>query len=741
MSSTQYACPIGTYNPQTGMQSSNDCKSCKPGYYCASTALSAPTGLCDAGYYCTSGSTSKTPPNTSEVKFNICKVGNYCPQGAAYQVPCDPGKACPTDRMGDSDMLTCTPGYYCPEGSTSVTQTECPAGHYCPAGVGVPYPCPRGTFSAATRLNAEGQCNTCSVGSYCEKAALTAPTGSCAAGYYCKTAHYVARPETEECPKGYECAVGSVDKTQCSSGYQDQMWQSSCKTCPAGFHCPQVGGGSTLRIKKVMCDAEADTNLSFYCPATNTDKVSCGAGKYSVAMLSQTETSDCQDCPPGFYCTNTGSDAKFQACPAGKICAAGSSSNSGSATCLPGFYCPANHAAMIPCTPGKYCATSGLTTVTGPCTAGYYCKEGATTATPTDGTTGNICPYGHYCPAGSISPIACPIGKYLDVKGKSLSTDCLACPTGKVCNDLGLISPSENCPEGYYCPFETGVQKKYPCPPGFKCPAGSNDKINCLSGTYQYFSNKGTCSDCPARFYCKKDDANNAEILSSATICPAGKYCPKGTSTPSDCPAGTFSAQSGLSLESECENYPGGYYCTGGGSTVTNPCQAGYYCTGKTKVANPTDSTTGNKCPVGNYCPLGSYAPTKCPKGTVNDSTGKSAVGDCAKCPAGHFCPYLGATTALIDTSSTTHKCDVGYICLTGAKKPYGTDGTIAKACTAGNKCSKGASAETQCALGTYNPHTASGSCYPCPAGKVCDEDRPDCTKTMSCWLLLSFRY
>jgi len=105
------------------MKNINDCKACKPGYYCATTGLSAPTGQCNAGYYCTSGSTSNTPPNTSETKFNICKAGNYCPQGAAYQIPCDPGKACPSDRMGDADMLTCTAGYYCPEGSTSVTQT------------------------------------------------------------------------------------------------------------------------------------------------------------------------------------------------------------------------------------------------------------------------------------------------------------------------------------------------------------------------------------------------------------------------------------------------------------------------------------------------------------------------------------------------------------------------------------------------------------------------------------------
>ena len=103
-----------------------------------------------------------------------------------------------------------------------------------------------------------------------------------------------------------------------------------------------------------MCDANADANLSFYCPSGNTDKVSCGVGKYSVSMLSSTLNSDCQDCPPGFFCTNVLADAKFQSCPQGYICAAGSSTATGSAQCLEGFYCPAGSAAMIPCTPGKY---------------------------------------------------------------------------------------------------------------------------------------------------------------------------------------------------------------------------------------------------------------------------------------------------------------------------------------------------------------------------------------------------
>ena len=318
---------------------------------------------------------------------------------------------------------------------------------------------------------------------------------------------------------------------------------------------------------------------------------------------------------------------------------------------------------MMPCTPGKYCATAGLSAATGNCAAGYYCNERATSATPTDGTTGNICPYGHYCPAGTSDPIPCPLGQYLDLKGQDALSDCKACPTGFVCADIGLQTPSTTCAEGYYCVFESGIQRNYPCPPGFRCPAGVNDKINCLSGTYQYYSNKGVCEICPERYYCNKNDSDNADIIEHPLICPAGKYCALGTTTTgTNCPAGTYSAQQGLANEYECEDCPGGYYCSGGGGAPDGPCQAGYFCIGKASVANPTDTATGNICPQGHYCPAGTYEPTKCPKGTVNDDTGDGAVSDCEPCATGFYCPYLGATTTTIDYSSNTHKCNEGYL-------------------------------------------------------------------------------
>lgn len=65
----------------------------------------------------------------------------------------------------------------------------------------------------------------------------------------------------------------------------------------------------------------------------------------------------------------------------------------------------------LDCPGGTYCATQGLTNYTDDCSAGFYCSIGAINDSPTDGTTGDECPPGHYCPVRSPTPIPCPDGE------------------------------------------------------------------------------------------------------------------------------------------------------------------------------------------------------------------------------------------------------------------------------------------------------------------------------------------
>lgn len=84
-------------------------------------------------------------------------------------------------------------------------------------------------------------------------------------------------------------------------------------------------------------------------------------------------------CPPGSYCP-TGSTVPI-ACPKGSYSNQGGLRNSTDCTS---------------CTPGYYCATTGLMAPSGQCKAGYYCIAGSYLPDPTATvvTTGDICPPG-----------------------------------------------------------------------------------------------------------------------------------------------------------------------------------------------------------------------------------------------------------------------------------------------------------------------------------------------------------
>ena len=62
------------------------------------------------------------------------------------------------------------------------------------------------------------------------------------------------------------------------------------------------------------------------------------------------------------------------------------------------------------------------------------------------------------------------------------------------------------------------------------------------------------------------------------------------------------------------------------------PCPAGLYCpTGTSYVP----SLNNNACPAGQYCLEATALPLNCPAGTYNPNSGSSS---CITCPAGSFC-------------------------------------------------------------------------------------------------------
>jgi hypothetical protein len=100
----------------------------------------------------------------------------------------------------------------CPQGA--LVETDCDAGHYCPKGTENPkqWPCPPGTYTAATNLKAEAECTEC--------------------------------PETKACP------IGTVTPKDCADGHYCPLgtWFTVQFPCEAGtYYRKVVGGGNPIK--------------------------------------------------------------------------------------------------------------------------------------------------------------------------------------------------------------------------------------------------------------------------------------------------------------------------------------------------------------------------------------------------------------------------------------------------------------------------------------------------------------
>lgn len=104
------------------------------------------------------------------------------------------------------------------------------------------------------------------------------------------------------------------------------------------------------------------------------------------------------------------------------------------------------------CPMGMYCSDRGAIEPIGPCKAGHICYLNALIIDPvynddprdnkTIITYGDLCAAGYYCPEGTTSMQACPLGTYYPSTGATAESDCLPCDPGYYCNDTALSSVS-----------------------------------------------------------------------------------------------------------------------------------------------------------------------------------------------------------------------------------------------------------------------------------------------------------
>lgn len=238
----------------------------------------------------------------------------------------------------------------------------------------------------------------------------------------------------------------------------------------------------------------------------------CSPGKY----FSSESSSSCSTCTSGSYCLG-GTDAIQISCPAGKY---------GESTGLSSVYCDGK------CSSGHYCLEGSISKNQFICEAGYYCPEG------TEYKSQYKCPISYYCPEGSsIFSLKCPQGRFGSNEGL----------TNSDCDGI--------CSKGYYCPTGSTSATQFPCPIG---------KFGNITGLYD-----ALCTgDCYEKYYC-----NYGSTSPTQSLCSVGKYCPTGTTSEIDCPAG--------------------YWCEAGSYEFSIRCQLGSYC--------PTATTSQILCPGGTY--------------------------------------------------------------------------------------------------------------------------------------------
>ena len=60
-------------------------------------------------------------------------------------------------------------------------------------------------------------------------------------------------------------------------------------------------------------------------------------------------------------------------------------------------------------------------------------------------STGDLCPAGLYCEAGTVMGTGCPKGTFSVVLGLMSAPECPACTPGYYCGQTGLTAPSGTC--------------------------------------------------------------------------------------------------------------------------------------------------------------------------------------------------------------------------------------------------------------------------------------------------------
>ena len=173
---TRHRCYPGTFSASSSLASPAECDVCPGGFYCAGAGAGV-SGPCSPGHYC--------PPGSSSPSAFACPAGAYSTSTALSSVdgcaPCPIGAACPAP--GTTTPIACAPGMY---GNVTGAQVciACPSGDECVGAAAPPSPCGVGSYSGP----GASVCTNCSVGFACSTSGIPSsslPLYACGAGLWC----------------------------------------------------------------------------------------------------------------------------------------------------------------------------------------------------------------------------------------------------------------------------------------------------------------------------------------------------------------------------------------------------------------------------------------------------------------------------------------------------------------------------------------------------------------------------
>jgi hypothetical protein len=294
----------------------------------------------------------------------------------------------------------------------------------------------------------------------------------------------------------------------------------------------------------------------------------------------------------------------------------------------------------------------------------------------------------------------CPAGTYSPASNK-FATSCTPCAQGSYCPaGAGAEQP---CASGYYCPSPA---QQIECPAGSYCPIGAAAHIPCVAGDYCPAKSIAK-QDCPAGEYCPQSP-NNGPWGALKTQCTAGNYCPARSTAPTPC---VDAARPGVA-----------FFCPPGTRTL-NECPAGYSCAGNS-VATP--------CPPGNYCPTGSSTAISCPGDSTYVPLGLTNITAISQLSQAQVLNkiFTGGTTCYnCPTGTTANASKTGCICPSPLVWLAWTNECLPN-CPAGKAPNDAKTGCDNCGDNTYTPVDGLAKCITCATNVAGSPATSNATKT-----------